>query len=607
MTSSLYLAYHKASSLIAGPSLRPMHVGRALAARPLDGMIGDDTGDTISAKNDRYCELTALYWAWKNDRTSDRIGLMHYRRLLDFAGWYADKHAEVRVSSVRVSDYTSQTEAWLAAHPDVDLVLPKPHTTPVTMRRNYANAHSISDLDVVEKYISQNYPDYAPYFRSVLDGRQIYLANMFLAKRDLVDQYCTFLFDILEHVDNSDVDRSYYSTYQKRFLGFISERLFTVFISKYLVDHPALNVRYVNILNLSEASCTPHIADDSLNGPENVNIAFSADDKYLPHAAAMLVSAVEHFSPDRIYNLFLLYSDIKHQRIEIFQGLFQSYPNVRLQALNIGDPFKKSYRPSTPSPSTATYNRFMLFELLPTTKRILYVDCDMIMRGDLAEIFDLEMGDHQIAAVPDFIMTRTLTNRVTTMDRSIPDLYAYQRDKLGLEDHHIYNYFNAGLILFNFGAMDVAATGKELIARAKTSRFLFQDQDLLNSYFKDSYLRLPAKYNVFNSNDATYTHVPAGNQAEALAAKRDPFVIHYAAANYKPWEIAEVHYSQFYWEALQKTPFFMEVIAEAKRSLGSNGVFSRGFWLKRGRTLAKKYPALSPTLYKIYLKFFRRN
>ena len=191
-----------------------------------------------------------------------------------------------------------------------------------------------------------------------MGGRSIYLANMFVARRDIVDQYCAFLFDILGQVDQAGIDRQYYSAYQKRFLGFLSERLFTVFVTKLLADKPALTVRHMHILNLADGSCTPHVSDDSLNGPKNVNIAFSADNKYLPHAAAMLVSAAEHFSPDRIYNLFLLYSDIAPRRIEIFEGVFRYHPNIRLNCLNIGNPFKESYRPSSPSPSTATYNRF---------------------------------------------------------------------------------------------------------------------------------------------------------------------------------------------------------------------------------------------------------
>ena len=149
MTSSIYVAYHKPSSMIEGPSIRPIHVGRALAIRPLGGMIGDDTGDNISVGNGPYCELTALYWAWKNDTASNRIGLMHYRRLLDFGGWFSTSHAEIKMNQLKVADYAAQTEAWLAANPDVDLVLPKLHNMPFSVRRNYVNAHSAADLDLV--------------------------------------------------------------------------------------------------------------------------------------------------------------------------------------------------------------------------------------------------------------------------------------------------------------------------------------------------------------------------------------------------------------------------------------------------------------------------
>lgn len=57
----------------------PIQVGRAISSVDL-GIQGDDTGDNISWKNRNYCELTALYWAWKNLKEVDIIGLCHYRR-----------------------------------------------------------------------------------------------------------------------------------------------------------------------------------------------------------------------------------------------------------------------------------------------------------------------------------------------------------------------------------------------------------------------------------------------------------------------------------------------------------------------------------------------
>ncbi|MEI0700195.1 DUF4422 domain-containing protein, partial [Brachyspira intermedia] len=99
----ILISYHKPSVLLQDDVLTPIHVGRALATESskdgnmseedyqwmLDNMIGDDTGDNISHLNREFCELTAMYWAWKNyDKLGnpEYIGFMHYRRLFDFIG-----------------------------------------------------------------------------------------------------------------------------------------------------------------------------------------------------------------------------------------------------------------------------------------------------------------------------------------------------------------------------------------------------------------------------------------------------------------------------------------------------------------------------------------
>ncbi|GHC49701.1 DUF4422 domain-containing protein [Neogemmobacter tilapiae] len=615
MKASLYTAYHKFSTLIDSVSIRPIHVGRAKAGKPLLGMIGDDTGENISAKNGRYCELTALYWAWKNDRDSSHIGLMHYRRLLDFDGTFAGEAAEQKPATLRTADYAAAAERWLAANGDVDLVVPKLHRMSLTMRDNYRTRHRPDDLAVVDAIIRDHHPAYLEHYNAVMSDCDVRLANMFLARREIVDEYCAFVFDVLGRLDAADVARDHYNAYQSRYLGFISERLFTVFVRKYMADHPQTKLREVNILNLSETLVFPYCADDSFNGAEQVNIAFSSDDAYLPHAAAMVASVLQHAGADRHYNFFYLFSDIDPARLEVFASLFRPYRNATLHAINVGNPFENSYRSSTRAPSNATYNRFLLFELLPTLKRLLYIDSDMIVTGDVAEIFDVPMGDNKIAGVTDHIMTRTLTVPVSTVDPEVPDLYQYQRKVLGLSDAQISHYFNAGLLVFNFAAMDVVATGRDLLARVEKSRFLFRDQDLLNSYFKDSYYRLPAKYNVFNSRSAAYTNVPKANFDEAMAAKRAPFVVHYAAKSYKPWEVVEVDFGQLYWQALMKTPFYLSTLSAAVGGPGSAidpdlrlSIFSKAGFAARGRRLADRYPSLRPTLHKIYrTMFFRKS
>ena len=73
----------------------PIQVGAALNGQAIDGMIRDDTGDNISEKSRSFCELTALYWAWKN-LDSDAIGLVHYRRYFARRCITFDKRKELR-------------------------------------------------------------------------------------------------------------------------------------------------------------------------------------------------------------------------------------------------------------------------------------------------------------------------------------------------------------------------------------------------------------------------------------------------------------------------------------------------------------------------------
>ena len=79
MNIKIAIAYHKPATILKGKNIFPLHVGKAISDVDL-GIQGDNTGDNISEKNPLYCELTGIYWLWKNT-TADYKGLMHYRRI----------------------------------------------------------------------------------------------------------------------------------------------------------------------------------------------------------------------------------------------------------------------------------------------------------------------------------------------------------------------------------------------------------------------------------------------------------------------------------------------------------------------------------------------
>lgn len=601
MTAAIYTAYHRTAPRVASDSFHPIHVGRARASAPLPGMIGDDTGPHISERNGAYCELTALYWAWKNPDGADHVGLMHYRRLLDLTGRSPGGPVEARPAEFDIPGWLAEAEHWLAQEADSwDIVLPRLHKMGRTVEANYKAGHAGQDFDLARQIIARDHPDYLDSFEAVARSHDVRLGNMALMRRALLDRYCAWLFDILFKVEAAPADRSAYTAYQARYLGFLAERLLTVFVHHEIRANASLTLREVTILNLSDTLISPQIGPGDPVEADAVHIAMASDRTYLPHAAAMLRSMLDHADPARPLRIHFLHSGIAPRDLGLLESVLADHPDARLNPIHSGKVLEDGYRSASRAPSNATYNRFLLFSLLPGLDRLLYLDADTILLRDVCELYDAEMGEAQLAAVPDWIMTRTLTGPVKTIDPEVPDLSAYHRDRLGLSEAQIARYFNAGVLLFNFAAIpDKPALGAALMREALEGRYLFRDQDILNKHFKEALHLLDARWNVFNSDPAAYGRVPVAGHRAAMTARRDPWLIHYADRDYKPWLGAAIPEAQHYWQALIRTPFYGEVLSNLTQPR-LQLTRSASPVVRMGRDLAERVPVLKGPLLRIY-------
>lgn len=206
----LYVMTHVPFDVPPDPIYHPLHVGRA-CAKDL-GYPGDDTGDNISSLNCLYSELTGLYWAWKNVRNTEFIGLCHYRRYF--------LNEQNRLMSK--ADFMPLLASY-------DVILSKPVTSDKCYRDSYAEAHNIHDLEAVGYAIETLYPDCAPIFREVLDGHKLYCGNLFVTAKTLFDDYAEWLFSIFSLAEKQ-IDVSGYDDYHKRVYGFLSEQLLYVWV-----------------------------------------------------------------------------------------------------------------------------------------------------------------------------------------------------------------------------------------------------------------------------------------------------------------------------------------------------------------------------------------
>ena len=185
-----------------------IQAGAALTPERLspDGLT-DCAGENISARNRQYSELTALYWIWKHAR-EEIVGLAHYRRHFILPDHWQD---------------IMQTN-------DIDVILPVPTLVYPGVAENYRERHDAADWEYLMRYLRENCPgDYAQA-EAVFAGNLYFPCNMFIMKRRVLNEFCAWLFPILEAVEAHSGRKE--DGYQNRYPGFLSERLLTFYFEK---------------------------------------------------------------------------------------------------------------------------------------------------------------------------------------------------------------------------------------------------------------------------------------------------------------------------------------------------------------------------------------
>jgi hypothetical protein len=214
----------------------PMQVG-AKGKTPFgDGFTPDNTGDNISEKNANYCELTGLYWAWKNQKC-EYLGLSHYRR------HFTMKQFTNNPRNILTHD---QAEKLLI---EDDVLLPrKRHYWIETNYSQYAHAHHAVDLDMTRSIIQERCHIYLSAYDDVMKRTYGHRFNMFIMKREILNSYCEWIFEILFDLEHR-LDISAYSDNDKRVFGFVAERLLDVWLEANKVRYrevPYLNMERQN-------------------------------------------------------------------------------------------------------------------------------------------------------------------------------------------------------------------------------------------------------------------------------------------------------------------------------------------------------------------------
>lgn len=224
----IYIITHKVQKIPQIEGYTPLLVGAFDKADV--PFLRDDRMDNISRKNKDYCELTGLYWIWKNKDDAYK-GLVHYRR---FFGKGRLLNREKDIFTIKTLD------KYLKCH---DIILTYLEHVSCSVKQQLISYDCSEEVfNVMREAVQSLYPEYIQCFDTFFRQNRFSICNMMYCKKEIFDSYCKWLFDILTEMEAQICKRKI--EYQPRLYGYLSERLLNVW-----VIYNRLSCKHLPIIN----------------------------------------------------------------------------------------------------------------------------------------------------------------------------------------------------------------------------------------------------------------------------------------------------------------------------------------------------------------------
>ena len=261
-----------------------------------------------------------------------------------------------------------------------------------------------------------------------------------------------------------------------------------------------------------------------------IPIFFAVDDRYAPYLAVAIRSLGENASAAYDYRIHILIDTLSEDTKR--RLLTMEKDNLHIEFVAVKEQLRKfegklhlrDYY------TQATYYRFFIPEMFPQYDRCIYLDCDILVLGDISEMYFANMENNLMAAVPDDVVANL----------------SFFRDYVGKYLGVPYEqYFNAGILLLNLAEMrrvDIESAFIRLMSERKFP--VAQDQDYLNVLCHGRMTYLDASWNQTAFPDAE--------------EKGTPNIVHFKI-NFKPWHYDDISFGKHFWQYAEKTPFFADL------------------------------------------------
>lgn len=422
------------------------------------------------------------------------------------------------------------------------------------IRQQYASSGYLheKDLDIMMDVLKEKYPEFYPYAISFMSGHKSYLNNMFIMKKDIFNKYCEWLFDILFECDKR-INYADYSVEAIRTPGHLAERLLNIYIA-YLKDNNDYKIKELPTVVLLDTEPFPEIQPAFKE--DNIAVVLSANNYYVPYVATVLSSILTNSSAKYNYDILLMNKDINPHEQKKLKSIIEDKSNFSLRFINVSR-FEESFKSLFLRGhfTIETWFRLLLPEILPDYDKVLYLDSDLVVNADIAELYNTNIDKYLLAACHD-ADTAGLYNGFEPKKKNYMDNI--------LKIAKPYDYFQAGVILFNLAEFRKQLKTDETLKFAASYEWELLDQDVLNYLAQEKVKFVDMAWNVMY--DWNYIRIkkivsraPKYLQDEYMTAHANPKIIHYAGPD-KPWNNPLADYAEAFWKYAKDSGYYEAII-----------------------------------------------
>ena len=296
------------------------------------------------------------------------------------------------------------------------------------------------------------------------------------------------------------------------------------------------------------------------NNLEVIPIFFAVDDGYMPYLAVALESLIDNASKNYYYSIKILYTNISEDNKQKINKYQRTNVNIEFVDLNYYIEKVKDKLYTRDYYTKTTYFRLFIANLYPQYDKAIYLDSDIVVLGDISELYNVELGDNLIAAAPDDVIQTTKV------------FQEYAEKVVGVVDYR--NYFNAGILLMNLDEFRKFDFQNKFLYLLETIKFtVAQDQDYLNRLCK-------GKVRII---DKGWDRMPIANDD---LPREDIKIIHYNLSD-KPWHYDNIKYQEYFWKYAERTEYY-DFICNVKENYSEENRFKDMQQYKNLKALAQK-------------------